>query len=1240
MRASSSRLRKGRARMTEPLHTLDPLRLPLRGSRLIEASAGTGKTWTIAALYLRLVLGHGGPDAAWPEALAPAQILVMTFTRAATQELRERIRRRLAQAAECFRGDAEVAHDDALLRELLCQYGDAASRGHAAWRLAQAADSMDEAAVFTIDAWCQRMLREHAFDSGSLFDEQLLPDDSELLQRALRDVWRRELYPLRDPELSGLLRVWPDLEAFVRHVGARVSRRGAGGMARALGEGGGFALAWRDLEARRLDALRPLREHWAAELPRLHEWLLRQLDSGDSPFKANMVSAQRVAPWFEELLRWARATDGEAPQLDPGAWQRLGGAGLREALKRGREADIPDGFDRLAGLREALQRLPQAAQELAGRACAAVEQRLDELKLQSRSFGFVDLQRRLAQALDGAGGTRLRERMRAQYPVALIDEFQDTSALQYRLFDSLYGLGDDDPGSALLLIGDPKQSIYGFRGADIDSYLRARSATAPRHYVLHVNHRSTRALVQALNQLFGRAESARPGGAFGYADARGNPLPFVPVQARGREQRLVEGDGQELPALQVEYGSELRSAGVAREEFAQACAQHVLGLLNDPGCGLLEGERLQRLRPRDIAVLVRTRTESDSVRAALRRRGVASVYLSERESVFASAEARDLLRWLRAVAEPRDAALARAALASASFELELHELEALAHDDRVFERHAELLLELHAVWRQQGVLPMLRATLHRLGLARRWLARDGGERRVTNVLHLAELLQRASATIDGEQALVRWLELAVAGRAGAADEQELRLESEADLVKVVTIHKSKGLEYPVVCIPFATHFRSADDEDDSDDRQAGAADAQPGADGHADEQRLCEDLRLLYVALTRARHALWVGAAALGGARGSCLLGRSALGSLLGADAARGAEQLGRLLHEAFGDLPQVRLQAWREASPGGRLAPREAPPALHEPPRFQARFERDWSISSFSALVRNLAPVRAAFGARQHELDDAADDAQATWPVAPSAGAASPHHGFPRGARAGSFLHEQLAWLAEQDFADDAPTHADFTQRCVRLGWGEHADAAWRWLRRVLHTPLPPLGAALRGLRSRLAEMEFWFPADAASAAALDRACARRWLGEREHAPLDERRLLGLVMGFADLVFEHDGRYWVLDYKSNALGDSDADYHADALADAVAAHRYDVQAMLYLLALHRQLRARLGRSYDPARQLGGAICLFLRGIDGPARGCFTMPADIAWLDEFDRLLGPAEGFAGQGGGRDEEGGV
>lgn len=1210
--------------MDAPIQPLDALRLPLWGSRLIEASAGTGKTWTIAALYLRLVLGHGGAEHGWREPLAPAQILVMTFTRAATQELRERIRTRLAQAAACFHGEAEPAPDDELLGGLLRECGDAAARETAAWRLALAADSMDDAAVFTIDAWCQRMLREHAFDSGSLFDEELLPDDAQLLQRALRDVWRREIYPLRGEELAGVLRVWSDLDAFDAGVGARVRRRGAIGGARDEAPAGSLGETWRMVDARRREALRELRAAWVDDVALLREWIERQC-AGDSPFRANMVSVQRLAPWLEALRQWALAQDGEAEVLDDKAWHRLSAQGLREALKKQREIEIPQAFERLPRLREQLRELPRADVELGERACAAVERRLHELKRQARSFGFVDLQLRLAQALQGARGARLRERIRAQYPVALLDEFQDTSALQYRIFDSLYRVAANDPEAGLLLIGDPKQSIYGFRGADIDSYIRARRATAGRHYALDVNYRSTCALVQAVNRLFEVGERRGAPGAFRYRDAADDPLPFVPVGARGREQHLCVGT-RELPALRIEYAAELRSASESLGDFAQACAERIVALLNDPQCGLRDAQGSQRLRPRDIAVLVRTRVQAERVRAELGRRRVASVYLSERESVFASPEARDLLRWLRAVAEPRDSRLARAGFANASFDLDMQELEELAHDDEVYERHARLLLDLHDLWRRQGVLPMLRATLHRLRLASRWLARDGGERRLTNMLHLAELLQRASSELDGEQALVRWLELAVQGRAGAADEQELRLESEADLVRVVTIHMSKGLEYPLVFLPFAAHFRRADDDEDA---QAGTG-GEDAVDVASDEQRLREDLRLLYVALTRARHAVWLGAAALRGRRKeTCLLGQSALGSLLGASADGDAVQLGALLVAAFGDLPQVQLQPWQPTDRPTPLHERSADLPLRPPQAYQASFERDWSISSFSALARNLAPLRAAFGTRRHELEDADEDSERS--AAPSTPMPMPaRHGFARGARSGSFLHEQLAWLAEQGFAEDAGTRAAFVQRCARQGWEEAADAAWDWLQQAASTRLPPLRSSLRELRTSLAEMEFWFPVDAASAAAIDELCARRWLGGRARSRLDARRVHGLVMGFADLVFEHEGRYWVLDYKSNALGERDADYDAEALAAAVAAHRYDVQAMLYLLALHRLLRARLGRAYDPARQLGGALCLFLRGIEGPERGCFAMPADPAWLQGLDLVLGGAAASPGK----------
>ncbi len=366
--------------MSKPL---DPLRLPLRGSLLIEASAGTGKTWTIAALYLRLVLGHG------EKALLPEQILVMTFTRAATRELSERIRARLTEAAACFRGEREPDERDLFLQQLLHDYFDEKHRLQAAWCLSNAAESMDTAAIFTIDAWCQRMLREHAFDSGSLFDEKLVADERSWTDLAVRDVWRQQIYPLTGETLDGLLAIWPTVEKLKADMERRLPR----------------------LESTVSTPPRSLAEEWQEQQ--------------------------------------------NAPQ----------------------------------------ENAQELIEKLKDMAALHVQHRLQTLKNSARTFGFRDMLERLDLALAGPRGDQLRTRILQQYPVALIDEFQDTSRLQYSLFDRLYRIATNDRETAILLIGDPKQSIYAFRGADIQSYIQAREATAGRHYVLTTNYRSVHALV-------------------------------------------------------------------------------------------------------------------------------------------------------------------------------------------------------------------------------------------------------------------------------------------------------------------------------------------------------------------------------------------------------------------------------------------------------------------------------------------------------------------------------------------------------------------------------------------------------------------------------------------------------------------------------------------------------------------------------------------------------------------------
>ena len=1222
-------------------HALNPLTFPLWGSRLIEASAGTGKTWTIAALYLRLVLGHGG-DNAFQRPLQPADILVMTFTRAATRELSDRIRQRLLQAAQCFRGEhSDAAPADPFLQDLMDSHPDPAQRRHAAWLLASAAEGMDEASVHTIDAWCQRMLKEHAFDSGSLFDEELLADQSALLHEACQDYWRQQCVPLNATLLAEVLGVWPNVDALHQDMRLLVDLGLTDEPSAPLSDRLGQALA--DLLAQ----LAQLKAGWADRADAMRQWLDQQTAPKVCPWDRRKLKSTHYQGWLDKLAQWANDPRQEQPDLTDPAWHRLQPDGLMEARTDGAACDLPPAFAQLSALSQALTQLPSLAPLVRRHAAARVAERLSWLKQRTGLFGFSDMQHRLAQALVGPGGAALKARILAQYPVALVDEFQDTSPLQYRIFDAIFDIHRNSNHNSLLLIGDPKQSIYGFRGADIHSYMAARLATTGRHHMLGTNHRSTAPMVAAVNHWFAQAEATQPAGAFGFRQGDLNPVPFTPVQAQGRPERFQTAQGP-VAAMTVVHDLELLNADTHRARFAARCAEQIVGWLNDPQAGFEgpAGAPFRPLRPADIAVLVRTGKEALAVRRELAQRQVASVYLSEKDSVFDAPEAADLLHWLRAMATPRDERLLRAAVATSMVGLSMQELARLAHDEQAFDVWCDHALALHQVWQTQGVLSMLRQTLHRLALPARWLQAPDGERRLTNHLHLAELLQQASTELDGEQALIRWLAQHVHGDAQRSDEQIVRLESDADLVQIITVHKSKGLEFPLVLLPFAWGFRALDRQ-----RTRMLELPMPTAGGaaperevllsfsaeqlaQADQERLREDLRLLYVALTRARHGVWMGFAAQKAAQGNaCVTHLSGLGRLLnGEGPPPGPEAWLERLQAVMQPQANAVLVAGRPDTACTPLQTRDALADLHAPSAYQAHFDRRWTVGSFSALVRDLAsgPPLPALA----QVPRPADDEPSPWllaqtapdnaPPEPAATEAAPWHAFPRGALAGNFLHDQLEWLAAEHF--DVLSHAErLRQRCERAGHGPLAAGVQRWLQAVATQPLPGPGAALTDLQNLLPEMEFWLPVPELRVGALDTLCRQHLFPGLARPRLVARELHGMLMGFADLVFEHAGRYWVLDYKSNHLGAHAQAYHRNALQSAMAEHRYDVQAVLYLLALHRLLRQRLGAGYQPAEHLGGAVYLFLRGLDGPEHGVCLVQPPLALLDELDHLLDAGE---------------
>jgi len=1209
--------------------TKTPLALafPLRGSQLIEASAGTGKTFTISALYLRLVLGHGGEPSGFGRELLPPQILVVTFTDAATKELRERIRTRLAEAARYFR--EETPAPDALIAELRDQYLPEQWSG-CANRLDIAAQWMDEAAVSTIHSWCQRMLREHAFDSGSLFTQTLETDHSDLLGEVLRDYWRMFCYPMQGDALNWVRSNWGGPAALLPRVrGLFASERD-----NVAGQAPAELIAQCLLERRAalLELKMPWRQ-WADELLALcHQGVASKSVDG------RKMQARYFEPWFEKIKTWAE--DESLEQLDIGTgFTRLTPDGMAEAWKG--ESPRHPGLDAMPGLKLSLDGLPTPDAAVLQHAAQWVGARFEEEKRRRAEMGFDDMLLRLDAALQAEGGERLASLIREQFPVALIDEFQDTDPVQYRIFESIYRIEDNNPESGLFLIGDPKQAIYAFRGADIYTYLRARQATAGRLHTLGTNFRSSHGMVSAVNHVFERAESREAGrGAFLFREKNGeNPVPFLPVESQGRKE-VLHIEGGAVPALNVWHlaADQPLSGAVYRQQLAAACASEITALLNGGQQGragfIQEGKDFRGLLPADIAILVRDGKEAQAVRAELSARGVRSVYLSDKDSVFAAQEAHDVLTWLKACAEPDVERPLRAALACITLNLSLAELERLNQDELAWEARVMQFRGYRELWRKQGVLPMLRRLLHDFRLPQALIARSDGERVLTNLLHLSELLQQAAAELDGEQALIRHLSehLALSGQAG--EEQILRLESDEQLVKVVTIHKSKGLEYPLVFLPFICSAKPVDGSRLPLHYHDASGKAQvtlkPTAEliALADDERLAEDLRLLYVALTRAQHACWLGVADLKrGNNHSSVLHLSALGYLLGGGAPL-AESAGlkRWLQDlqqdcpalSYGDMPQASAEHYHPPHNEAALLAARIP---------QRKASENWWIASYSALrigerLSEGSDEAPESPQAQKLFDDERLDPQAPRDVV--AGGADIHR-FPRGPGPGTFLHGLLEWAGDEGFAATPQAVEDaIARRCNRRGWEGWITALSDWLQHLLKSPLP-VGAGqspvvFGQLRQYRVEMEFWFASHKVDVLKLDKLVRQYTHNGVARVAAEPVMLNGMFKGFIDLTFEHDGRYYVADYKSNWLGVDDSAYTGQAMEQSILDNRYDLQYVLYLLALHRQLKARLA-DYDYDRHVGGALYLFLRGTRASSQGVYFTRPPKELIERLDRMF-------------------
>ncbi|PPI85271.1 exodeoxyribonuclease V subunit beta [Marinobacter maroccanus] len=1230
--------------MTEQMNNrnpnLDPLALALNGSALIEASAGTGKTFTIAILYVRLVLGHGQSPDSPLQNLLPPNLLVVTFTEAATKELRDRIRTRLTQAAEVF-SDAPDEPNPPAETALIYQLRDESYPDPASWpecrkKLLLAAEWMDEAAVSTIHSFCNRMLSEHAFDSGSLFKLTLETDQSELLEEVARDYWRTFVYPLPPALMDEALSHWKtpgDLRQGVRNLIDDPQSLGT--------PPDSVYQAIDQVVRRRLERSQALKAHpwgqWRGEVIEL-------LNDLNKSKRLHGGSKNAMVKVWDFLVAWAESDDLLPEKIDSAAgYKNQTPEGLDNILKGDESAPHHPAFEAIDALLDFSQNQPSAKSDILRHASLWIAERLESEKQKRSEMGFDDLLTRLDDALHGPRGDQLAATIRRQFPVALIDEFQDTDPVQYRIFDRIYDVAGGDHGTCLLMIGDPKQAIYGFRGADIYTYLQARQGVKERTFTLGKNFRSAKTMVAAVNRVFEHSDQNSRDGAFLFGKGDTSPLPFQGVDANGTK-RSWSIDGEVQPSLVFwthESGEEDRDGnpkgiakGTATADVAETCASEIarlltLGQAGQAGFALPDNpEDLEPVAPKDIAILVNNRNEASAVRDALGRRRIKSVYLSDRDSVLTSRESREILCWLRAFAEPRQLAYIRAALATPTLGRSWYVMNQLLTDELVLEREIERFIGYQQQWQKQGVLPMLRSFLMDFEVPGRLLQRPDGERRLTDILHIAELLQQDSLQLDGEHALVHHYTQILR----AADEEDehrtLRLESDAGLVKVITVHKSKGLEYPLVFLPFGTAFRAQSEKQafvryhDDQGKLVTVFDPAPEDVARADQERLGEDIRKLYVALTRARFATWVGTAALDNWQ------QSGLGYLIAGD---GLGRISDCLSQLSQGRAEIRISPLPD--PDETQYHEQAPEALGPALVSSREAKEDWWIASYSSIeYTGMTGTGIAFTGEvedaqaQNLLEESSQEAgEEAEPIATQRN----QHNFPKGAGPGTFLHELLEWCTQQGFkrlVDNPPLlHEQLTRRCGTRGWSDWVEPLERWLLALISRPLSLDRAgrervSLANLTTLRPELEFWFESRNVSVRKLDQLVTAHTLNGADRPRVEETRFNGMLKGFIDLVFEHNGQYYVLDYKSNTLGEDDSAYTDQAMGNAILDKRYDLQYLLYLLALHRLLKARLP-DYDYDRHIGGAVYLFLRGVDSASGGAFTDKPPRVLIEQLDALF-------------------
>jgi len=1167
----------------------NPLSTPLEGINLIEASAGTGKTYTIATLVIRLLLEQD---------LKIHEILVVTFTEAATTELKDRIRKRLEQIRQILEQGSTSIEDNILLEITNnCSEPDLALK-----KIECALYGFDEAAIFTIHSFCRKTLQEFAFESGALFDVELAGNQSIMLEEIAQDFWRQNLYHANPFFLDYLISQKFTLKNFISLLNKP-----------SWYTNWDFLTLIPKIEIKSLPfseetyqiQFKKTQQIYQQDQLLIHHLILDAIESkyldGKSYKREDDVTWKReLTALLNNKITSIFPKNFEKFTLNFLNKKRNKVAKEKELFKHAFFKESQLLFDQAnVLLKHYQQQILQLKHRLLNYANKELKKRQQQQHIQSFDDLLIDLYHALEKSKERE---KLINVINYKYKAALIDEFQDTDNLQYKIFYQLF------EQKCLFFIGDPKQAIYGFRGADIFSYIEA-SKQANAIYTLTTNWRSTPSLIQATNTVF-----------------QNHLKPFYLEEILFSNAKSAQETSNAFqPALHIHFLERQTlqknlHKPTGRKNIAYFVAHQISTLLNN------------KTNAGDIAILVRKNKEAHLIQRILQHYKIPAVLYSH-ENIFSSDEALGMKYLLAALLETTNEIAIKTALITDFFELNVEQIYLLSQDEHHWSNYLEYFQEHAILWKTKGFMAMFRNllfsnnNLFEKKLISHLLSFPNGERKLTNFLHLSEILH----TIEKQQhlgmhELYKWLVDKIVHQENK-EEHELRLESDEKAVKLVTIHKSKGLEYPIVFLPFiwdgylqskqsTEEFVFHDPEQNN--QLTFALDGKNMDKNQMIIEEKAENARLLYVALTRAKiacHAVFGVFNEVENASWTYLLfkGQEKLSEQSDQTLLNDLEELTKQSQHTI-QISTIEYQRTLSfQNPDENIEQLNVRKLSKKP-------KKNWYINSFSALSGQVQHAEDSIDNRAQRLDtdiiqqviieenDISDEMDEIF-------------NFPAGAKVGNLLHEILEDLNFQ--AVDS--------NLIQMKMGFHRfdlnlqPTLEKLLENVLKTPLKDnFCLADIANHKRLNELEFYYPVDMLTAHQLNALLIPYWqqrwnINFRKPFFLDWQ---GFMRGFVDLIFEHHGQYFLVDYKSNRLGNHLKDYAPDKLPLAMEEHQYFLQYHIYCVALHRYLEQRL-KDYDYEKHFGGVFYLFLRGMhpDYPQNGIFYDKPDAHFIEQFSTLF-------------------